>query len=102
MVWLLSLIGIPPMVGFFGKLTMFTAALDHGLVWIVAVAVTMSVVSAGYYFKVLRSVFFGERLDARRATRSTPAVIAYAALTVVTLALGVLASPVLEFFGLRF
>ena len=101
-VWLLSLIGIPPMVGFFGKLTMFTAALDNGLLWIVAVAVTMSVVSAGYYFKILRSVFFGERLDAGRATRSTAAVIAYAALTVVTLALGVLASPVLEFFGLRF
>lgn len=101
-VWLLSLIGIPPMVGFFGKLTMFTAALRVDLLWPVVVAVGMSVVSAGYYFKVLRSVFFGERLDAGRATRSAAAVIAYAALTVVTLALGVFASPVLEFFGLRF
>ncbi len=100
-VWLLSLVGIPPMVGFFGKLTMFTAALESDLVWLVIVAVTMSVVSAGYYFKILRAVFFGERLDAGTATRSVPAYIAYTVLTLTTLALGILASPVLEYFGLR-
>ena len=100
-VWLLSLIGIPPMVGFFGKLMMFTAALESGLVWIVIVAVTMSVVSAGYYFRVLRAIFFGERLDASSATRSVPAAIAYVVLTLLTLALGIMASPVLELFGLR-
>ena len=100
-VWLLSLIGIPPMVGFFGKLMMFTAALESGLVWIVIVAVTMSVVSAGYYFRVLRAIFFGERLDASPATRSVPAAIAYVVLTLLTLALGIMASPVLELFGLR-
>ncbi|MBN2248432.1 MAG: NADH-quinone oxidoreductase subunit N [Coriobacteriia bacterium] len=100
-VWLLSLVGIPPMVGFFGKLTMFTAALDSGLLWLVIVAVSMSVISAGYYFRVLRAVFFGERADACCATRSPAAAVAYAALTLATLALGILASPVLELFGLR-
>lgn len=100
-VWLLSLVGIPPMVGFFGKLTMFTAALESGLLWLVIVAVTMSVVSAGYYFRVLRAIFFGERIDASRSARNVPAAIAYGALTLATLALGILASPVLEYFGLR-
>ncbi|MHB1017466.1 MAG: NADH-quinone oxidoreductase subunit N [Coriobacteriia bacterium] len=100
-VWLLSLVGIPPMVGFFGKLTMFTAALESGLLWLVIVAVTMSVVSAGYYFRVLRAIFFGERTSAGRSTHSAPAAIAYAVLTLTTLALGILASPVLEHFGLR-
>ena len=100
-VWLLSLVGIPPMVGFFGKLTMFTAALDHGLLWVVIIAVTMSVVSAGYYFRVLRAIFFGERVGAGAATRNVPAAIAYAVLTLATLALGILASPVLKLFGLE-
>ncbi|MDY0341672.1 MAG: proton-conducting transporter membrane subunit, partial [Coriobacteriia bacterium] len=99
--WLLSLVGIPPMVGFFGKLTMFTAALDSGLLWIVIVAVMMSVVSAGYYFRILRAIFFGEHPGAGSKTRSLPTAIAYVVLTLATFALGILASPVLEYFGLR-
>jgi NADH-quinone oxidoreductase subunit N len=90
------------MVGFFGKLMMFTAALESGLVWIVIVAVTMSVVSAGYYFRVLRALFFGERLDAGTVAAKPAVAIAFGALTVATLALGVFASGVMDVFGLRF
>ena len=100
--WLLSLVGIPPMVGFFGKLSMFTAAVEGGLLWLVLVAVAMSVVSAGYYFRVLRALFFGERLDAGTVAGKPAVAIAFGALTVATLALGVFASGVMDVFGLRF
>lgn len=95
-VWLLSLVGIPPMAGFFGKLSMFTAALAHDLAWVVVIAVVMSVVSAGYYFRVLRAVFFGEPSGRSHPGRSWQAGSAFLCLTVATLALGLFASPLLE------
>lgn len=101
-VWLLSLVGIPPMVGFFGKLYLFTSAIRGDLVWPVLVAVAMSVVSAGYYFKVLRAVFFASRDDAPLLPRSMPAALSLMIATVAVLALGVLASPLLALLGVTF
>jgi NADH-quinone oxidoreductase subunit N len=101
-VWLLSLVGIPPMVGFFGKLYIFTSAVDAGLTGAVVLAVVMSVVSAGYYLRVLREVFFGQR-EATPALEPSPAAsVALLAATIAVLALGLAAAPVLAFIGLAF
>jgi NADH-quinone oxidoreductase subunit N len=100
--WLLSLVGIPPMVGFFGKLNLFTAALQADLLAPVLVAVAMSVVSAGYYFRILRESFFGERPEAAVMAPSAGAWTAMAALTLAVLAMGVAASPLLGFLGVQF
>jgi NADH-quinone oxidoreductase subunit N len=55
--FLFSLIGFPPLVGFFGKLALFSAAYHAGYLWAVVVAVLMSVVSAGYAFNIIRAMF---------------------------------------------
>jgi len=68
---LLSLIGIPPLVGFFGKLYVFGAAISGGLVWLAVLGVLTSVVSAGYYFRIVRSMFFGEAPAAAPGVLST-------------------------------
>ena len=52
-VFMLSLAGFPPSVGFFGKLFLFTAGVGAGYTWLVVVAVLMSVVSVFYYIRVL-------------------------------------------------
>lgn len=104
-VWLLSLVGIPPMIGFFGKLYLFTSAVRAELLWPVLVAVAMSVVSAGYYFRVLRQMFFAERPEGAEApgiAASWPAAVSLGAATLVVLGLGLAASPVLTFLGVRF
>ncbi len=93
--FLLSLVGVPPMVGMFGKLVLFTAALAAGRLWLVIVAVLMSVVSAGYYFRLLRAAFFAGS-DTARIERSLPAAIAMIVLAAATLGLGILASPLLQ------
>ena len=63
---LLSLTGIPPTAGFLAKLFVFNAATQTGLdwmVWLVAVAVLNSAVSAFYYLRWVRTMVLDEAPD---------------------------------------
>jgi len=55
---LFSFIGVPPLIGFFGKQMILSAALDNGYVFITLVAILTSVISAVYYLVVIKSIFF--------------------------------------------
>ncbi len=63
-VFMLSLAGIPPLAGFFGKFYLFGAALraggNCGLLWLVALALFGSFVSLYYYLIVLKAIFVDE------------------------------------------
>jgi NADH-quinone oxidoreductase subunit N len=75
-VFMLSLAGFPPFVGFFGKLFLFTAGVNAGYTWLVVVAVITSVVSVYYYVRVLIPVWSpSARLDALPGPLSSRAVI---------------------------
>jgi proton-translocating NADH-quinone oxidoreductase chain N len=56
----LSLIGIPPLAGFFGKFFLFGAAIKSGLAWLAIAGIINSVISAAYYLEVVRRMFFLE------------------------------------------
>jgi NADH-quinone oxidoreductase subunit N len=64
-IFFLSLAGLPPLAGFFGKFYLFSAAFrageNHGLLWLVAIALFGSFVSLYYYLIVLKVIFVGER-----------------------------------------
>ena len=57
LVSLLSLVGTPPTAVFVGKLTVFTAAWDGGLAWLVVVAAVNTVASLFYYLRWIAPVF---------------------------------------------
>jgi NADH-quinone oxidoreductase subunit N len=97
LVLMLSLIGIPPLAGFFGKLYVFMEALDQRqaahpvtLIWLVALGLFNSVVSAFYYVRVLKAMFLrpasGKRLGPATRTVALPIVVA----TVVVVVFGVM------------
>ncbi|MBI3097734.1 MAG: NADH-quinone oxidoreductase subunit N [Planctomycetes bacterium] len=56
-IFLLSLIGLPPMVGFVGKLLLFKAVIEARLFWLAVVGVLNSVISLYYYVKVIRAMY---------------------------------------------
>jgi NADH-quinone oxidoreductase subunit N len=56
-IFMLSLAGFPPTVGFFGKLFLFTAGVSAGYTWLVVLALLLSVVSVYYYVRVLIPVW---------------------------------------------
>jgi NADH-quinone oxidoreductase subunit N len=77
-----SLIGLPPLGTFFGKIFIFGAALSDEHPWIVVVAVINSAISAGYYLKIVGAAY-GSKPNANtemavRRTRQTAACLAAA------------------------
>ena len=60
-IFMLSLAGLPPLAGFFGKFYLFSAAMraggNHGLLWLVALALFGSLISLYYYLLVLKVIF---------------------------------------------
>ena len=84
-VFMLSLAGFPPFVGFFGKLFLFTAGVSAGYTWLVVLAVLMSVVSVYYYVRVLIPVWSSStRTDKLESSvSSTMAIVLSGALSLV-------------------
>lgn len=56
----LSLIGLPPMIGFVGKIYLFGSAIEHGYIGLVIVAVVNSAISAVYYLRIVSACYFGD------------------------------------------
>ncbi|MEM7137755.1 MAG: NADH-quinone oxidoreductase subunit N [Myxococcota bacterium] len=56
----LSLLGMPPTAGFFGKYYVFNAAVEAGLVWLAVLGVMASAIGAYYYLKVIVYLFMKE------------------------------------------
>jgi NADH-quinone oxidoreductase subunit N len=76
-IFVLSLAGIPPLAGFFGKFYLFVSVLDAapgvtrstGLLWLVVLAIAMSAVSLYYYLKVLKRVYVAKAAEGAAAIR---------------------------------
>jgi NADH-quinone oxidoreductase subunit N len=93
---MLSLTGIPPLVGFVGKLYLFQTAMQAGLVGLVVIACFNSVVSAAYYLGVVRTMYFEAPTEGSELPPATSyAAVVVAVSTVLTVLLGVIPASVL-------
>jgi NADH-quinone oxidoreductase subunit N len=83
--FLISLAGVPPLAGFWGKFFIFRAAIFADQGWLAVIMVINSVVSLYYYVLVIRQMFFVEAPEARplRASVAVVGVVALAAVAVI-------------------
>ncbi|MDQ3964344.1 MAG: NADH-quinone oxidoreductase subunit N [Actinomycetota bacterium] len=91
----LSLIGIPPLVGFGAKLALFTAAIEANYEWLAVVAAINTVVSIFYYARVMAPAYF-EDVPAPVPVLGRWAAAATYALASAVIAAGVVAEPMLD------
>ena len=94
---LLSLLGMPPTVGFIGKAFIFNSAVNADLLWLAVLAMVNSAVSAFYYLRIVRTMYLDDPLSDDRVDGDF-------SLTLVTslTAAGVLVFGVAPWFLLRF
>ena len=92
---LLSMAGIPIFAGFFAKLVLFNQTIQVGYLALVIVAVVNSIISVGYYFKLILAMYTKESNEERKGT---PVIIYAVAVVAILLniALGLFPSLVLD------
>ena len=96
---MVSLAGVPPLAGFFGKFLLFKAVLEQGpaYYWLVGVAMIGVVISLYYYFGVIRAIYWGgEPTDLSPLQISLPARLSLLACLTGMLWLGIYPATVLR------
>ena len=97
LIFLLSFAGIPFTGGFIAKFVVFSDAFAAGNAWLVALALACSAVTAFYYFRLVRVMFFSEPREDVAVVRSEGFTgVAITVCAVGTIALGLFPSPVLS------
>jgi NADH-ubiquinone oxidoreductase chain 2 len=59
---LFSFVGVPPLIGFFGKQMILSSALQAGFIFITFIAILTSVISAVYYLWIVKLIFFDNKI----------------------------------------
>jgi len=60
--FMFSVMGIPPLLGFFGKFFAFVPAIEAGLTWLVVLALIASVIGAFYYLRIVK-IMWGDETE---------------------------------------
>jgi NADH-quinone oxidoreductase subunit N len=95
-VLLLSLGGIPPLAGFLGKWYVFTAAINSGWTWLAVVGAINAAISIFYYLRIVVVMAVHEPVDDTTLVRSAPLTLTLVAAFIMTVLVGVWASPFLD------
>ncbi|MGL2992715.1 NADH-quinone oxidoreductase subunit N [Flavobacterium sp. TSSA_36] len=92
---LLSMAGIPIFSGFFAKMALFSETIQAGYLVVVIFAVVNSIISVGYYFKLILAMYTKESNESRTGTPVVIYIVATVAL-LLNIALGLFPSLVMD------
>jgi NADH-quinone oxidoreductase subunit N len=96
LVFLLSLAGIPPLAGFWGKYFIFLSLIETGHYTLAALAVLYSVFGLYYYLRIANSMFMREPIEKEFLPLSPAMGLALAVTAFVTLAIGIFPNPMIN------
>jgi NADH-quinone oxidoreductase subunit N len=71
LIFMFSMAGIPPLAGFFGKWFVFLAAVEAGLYTLAIIGVVASVISAFYYLRIVKIMYFDDAVEPLDKQQST-------------------------------
>lgn len=95
-IFMLSLAGIPPFAGFFGKYLLFVSTIKSGFLWLTIVAVISSIISMYYYIGLILAMYFKEHKEVINPRFGLPFVVVIVCL-VLTLAFGIFPQLIVDF-----
>ncbi len=96
-VFMLSLVGIPPLAGFMGKYYLFSAAIEQKYIWLVVIAILTSVISLYYYLGVVRQMYFQTSTEEKPISTGTALKTALIICVVGVLLFGIYPNIFLDF-----
>lgn len=99
-IFLFSLVGLPPLAGFMGKLYLFSAAVRSDLIWLAIIGVLNSVVSLGYYITVVRQMYLVSPATEEAVPVSKPLYLSIMLVMAAVIFLGVYPTPFLSIINL--
>lgn len=86
---MLSLAGIPPMIGFYAKLAVLQAVINAGYIWLAITAVLFSLIGAFYYLRIVKFMYFDDPVTAEPIKPSGDVKILLSANGLAVLVLGI-------------
>jgi NADH-quinone oxidoreductase subunit N len=104
LIFVLSLAGIPPLAGFFGKFYLFAAAVQAdpknlGLLWLVIIAIMMSAVSLYYYLKLTKQMYVIPSKDPQKISVCPTVQVALGLVCLAVILLGIFPSKFVGLFN---
>jgi NADH-quinone oxidoreductase subunit N len=91
-----ALAGVPPSIGFTGKLLLFTSAMNQGYFWLVFIGAVNGTISLYYYLRVIYAAFFMEPGDLPPVTVALPTRLLNYVLVVIIIGFGVFPDRIVE------
>jgi NADH-quinone oxidoreductase subunit N len=91
-----SLAGVPPTAGFYAKLSVISAAVSAGHLWLAVAAVLLSLVGAYYYLRVVKLMYFDEPVEAGPIVGHPEMRVLLSANGLSLLALGIMPQPLMS------
>jgi NADH-quinone oxidoreductase subunit N len=95
-VFLVSLMGVPPLLGFYAKYYVILAAIDADMLWLALAVVFFSAMSAYYYLRVVAVMYFNSSEKEIRPASTQLLNVGIAGMVVATIALGLFSSRLVD------
>ncbi len=93
---LVSLAGLPPLAGFFGKFTLLMAVVQSGFVWLALIAAVNIVISVYYYLMVVKKIYVDPSNNTSPIVVSLPMQLLLAFAMIAIIAIGIFQGPFLD------
>jgi NADH-quinone oxidoreductase subunit N len=95
MLLLLSLAGVPPLMGFYAKLSVLQAVVAAGQIWLAIAAVLFSLIGAFYYLRVIKLMYFDDAVDRSPIVVNKDMQVALSANGAAVVVLGLMPGPLM-------